>query len=102
MRLLAVDEIETLPDVEYTTDLPTLLLQWGASEAPRDLTWAAFLQESEIKTPGKFIPTRFFDVMRSLAVRLGLDPAQLTGPDSDEATARRGALAGGAARCANN
>ncbi|MGD2109891.1 MAG: hypothetical protein PVI86_10920, partial [Phycisphaerae bacterium] len=87
LRLLAVDEIEIFPDVAYTTDLATLLLQWGASSQHRDLTWAAHLEDSGIKTSGRFIPMRFFEAMQSLAVRLGLDPAKLTAPDDGKAEA---------------
>jgi hypothetical protein len=78
LRLLSVDEAETLPDLAANHDLATLLYRWGTrSQLDCELPWRCFLQASDIVGSGDFIRGRVHDLRDVLASRLGFDPAAI-------------------------
>lgn len=80
LRLLSLDELEMLPDLDFSLDFGALLYSWGDVEAHRDLTWASYLSTRSVAARYEYVPKQFGRVMQALATRLGLDPNKICIP----------------------
>lgn len=80
LRLISIDEVESIPEIESTVDLATLMYRWAARPEYFELPWMLYLDLSGIKTNKSFIPARFFEAAKFLADGLGLDSSKLRPP----------------------
>lgn len=77
LRLLTVDEVEQLPDVQLPHDFATMLFRWAADRSMMELTWGSFLSTQDVTMRREFIRGRIIEVMKFLTRRLDLDESQL-------------------------
>ena len=78
LRLLSVDEVETLPDITGAEGFASLLYRWGSTPDYYDMPWLAFLDTRGIRWTGQYVQSQFLETMRFLAGRLGLNRNAIT------------------------
>lgn len=83
-RLLNIGDVETIADLESSDDLGAMLVRWGADSTVTELTWGSFLATQDVCYRRRFVPDRYWETMKFLARRLGLDQTQLVRPDYPE------------------
>jgi len=88
LRLMTVGSVERLPDAKMPEDLPTMLLQWGADRSVMELNWSRFLETRNVSFENTFVRRRFFETVKLLAQRLGLDAEKLAIPPDEKTNGR--------------
>lgn len=81
LRLLNIDDAETIADLESSDDLGALFVCWAGDSSLMELVWGGFLATQEVRYRRRFIPDRYWETMKFLARRLDLDEKKLTCSD---------------------
>ena len=76
LRILPIDDIESLPDVSESQNWASLMYRWGESDG-REQPWHMYLDTSGVKLRGDVITSRSTDAVKYLATQLGLDLGEL-------------------------
>ena len=77
LRLISIDDVEFLPDIEGPDDFGAICLKWANDPDLRDSSLRSFLFANGITWGDRCVLDRFVSVMLFMADRLGLDVQKL-------------------------
>ncbi len=81
LRLLNIDDIETIADLESYDELGAQFIHWAADPKVTELPWGNFSATQDVCQRGRFLPNRYLETLKFLARRLELDEAELGRPE---------------------
>jgi len=84
LRMLNIDDVETIADLESSDDLGAMFMRWGADSTVTELPFRSFMATQDARLRRRFVPDRYWETMQFLARRLGLDERMVERPDGPE------------------
>lgn len=88
LRLLNIADVEKIADLESSDDLGTLFIRWSTDSPVTELAWVSYLNTQDVGYRRRFVPDRYFETIKFLTQRLGLDESKIKNPTSGESKGR--------------